>query len=148
MTDTPTSPTDQVEAAYLIRKGAYWYRPNAAGYTGRAHEAGRYTREEAYSYSHPNGPDGPRDGIDFLHISEVPALASVPAPDKAVDWRKLAINLAMREADYRLNHDVHGDGDMKAGRAWDKMRQSGDRIREAALTSTDKDARIAELLEG
>lgn len=50
-----------------------------------------------------------------------------------VDWRKLAINLAMREADYRLNHDVHGDGSAEAGRSWDLMRRSGDQIREIAL---------------
>ena len=56
---------------------------------------------------------------------------------EAVDWRKLAINLAMREADYRLNHDVHGDGHINAGRAWDRMRRSGDAIRKAALSATD-----------
>ena len=50
---------------YLIRKGGYYYRPNAQGYTGNNAEAGRYTLEEAISYSHPNGPNGPRDGISY-----------------------------------------------------------------------------------
>lgn len=47
------------------------------------------------------------------------------------DWRKLAINLAVREADYRLNHDVHGDGSLEAGRSWDRMRRAGQAVRDA-----------------
>ncbi|QUT07897.1 hypothetical protein KFK14_11210 [Sphingobium phenoxybenzoativorans] len=53
------------EAEYFIRKGGYYYRPNAQGYTSNKAEAGRYTLEEAISYSHPNGPDGPRDEISY-----------------------------------------------------------------------------------
>ena len=52
------------------------------------------------------------------------------------DWRKAAINLAMREQDYRLNHDVHGDGSREAGRSWDRMRHSGNAIRAAAIRNT------------
>lgn len=44
-------------------------------------------------------------------------------------WQGAAKALAEREADYRHNHDVHGRGDMKTGRAWDLMRRQGDRIR-------------------
>ncbi len=39
--------------------------------------------------------------------------------------------LAQTEADYRLKHDTLGDGHIDAGRAWDKMRKSGDRARAA-----------------
>lgn len=53
------------DATYLICKGGAYYRPNAQGYTRNRSEAGRYTLEEAISYSHPNGPDGPRDGITY-----------------------------------------------------------------------------------
>lgn len=53
------------DARYLIRKGGYYYRPNAQGYTTGKAEAGRYTLEEAIKHSHPNGPDGPRDGITY-----------------------------------------------------------------------------------
>ena len=53
------------EERYLIRKGGYYYRPNAQGYTNCIDQAGRFTLEDAISYSHPNGPDGPRDGISY-----------------------------------------------------------------------------------
>ncbi len=52
-------------ADYLIRKNGYYYRPNAQGYTSSKADAGRYTLEEAIRRSHPNGPDGPRDGITY-----------------------------------------------------------------------------------
>jgi len=74
---------------YLIRKGAYWYRPNCQGYTTDPADAGRYTRSEAELYTHPNGPSGPRDGLSYVHESEVPtATPSQPATDKpeAVAW--------------------------------------------------------------
>lgn len=62
----------QHETGYLIHKsGRGWYRPNAKGYTSCVDEAGRYTHADAMSYSHPNGWDGPRDGITVKHESEV-----------------------------------------------------------------------------
>jgi hypothetical protein len=60
--------TDQ----FVIRKGAYFYRPNSQGYTADIAEAGRYSREEAERLTYPNGPDGPRDGLDFLPAPELP----------------------------------------------------------------------------
>ena len=39
--------------------------------------------------------------------------------------------LADAEQHYRLMHDLHGDGDMRAGRAWDLMRRAGDQARDA-----------------
>lgn len=53
------------DARYLISKGGAYYRPNAQGYTTSRAEAGRYTLAEAIRHSHPNGPDGPRDGITY-----------------------------------------------------------------------------------
>ncbi|WP_422057744.1 hypothetical protein [Sphingomonas sp.] len=53
-------------AEYVIRKGGYYYRPNAQGYTPSVHEAGRYTLADAISLTHPNGPDGPRDGLSYM----------------------------------------------------------------------------------
>ena len=69
---------------YLIRKGGYWYRPDCSGYTSSRWEAGRYTEEKARSESHPNGPDGPRDGMEYFHISEVkwPRRPTAPQPDR------------------------------------------------------------------
>lgn len=57
---------------WLIHKrGRGWYRPDAKGYTPHPWEAGRYSHEEAMSRSHPNGPDGPRDGMTIKHESGV-----------------------------------------------------------------------------
>ena len=56
---------DSLKSAYLIRKNGYYYRPKAQGYTSSRLGAGRYTLEEAIRHSHPNGPDGPRDGITY-----------------------------------------------------------------------------------
>ncbi|MDE1914723.1 MAG: hypothetical protein KGJ57_17510 [Sphingomonadales bacterium] len=61
------------DAEYLIRKGGYWYRPNAQGYTCSIEQAGRYTLAEAIKYSHPNGPNGPRDGISYELAPEKPS---------------------------------------------------------------------------
>lgn len=64
---------------WLIHKaGRGWYRPNAQGYTLDPAQAGRYTHEKALSYSHPNGLDGPRDGMTIKHESEVPGAIARP----------------------------------------------------------------------
>lgn len=78
MQPDPTKLADLCEAAegeeYLIRKGSYFYRPNAQGYTSSALEAGRYTLAEAQLHTRPNGPDGPRDGLHYIHESELPPM--------------------------------------------------------------------------
>lgn len=63
-------------ADFLVRKGGYFYRPKSQGYTSSALEAGRYTLEQAVKETHPNGPNGPRDGLTFHHYSEFPQLAA------------------------------------------------------------------------
>jgi hypothetical protein len=63
------------EPLYLIRKRGAFYRPNAEGYTMNRAEAGRYTLAEAVSHSHPNGPDGPRDGIDYMLADPVESMS-------------------------------------------------------------------------
>lgn len=56
------------ERVYLIHKsGRGWYRPDSAGYTPFKHDAGRYTEDEAKAITHPNGEDGPRDGMLYRH---------------------------------------------------------------------------------
>lgn len=52
---------------YLITKRGSYYRPNAQGYTASAIIAGRYSFDDAHSHSHPNGINGPRDGMGFIH---------------------------------------------------------------------------------
>ena len=95
MTDTDRKTMDELiagdedmydvpETGWLIYKGGRgWYRPNSQGYTGDPAEAGRYTRAYALSYSHPNGMDGPRDGMFIKHETEVPG-ACAPPPDGPV----------------------------------------------------------------
>jgi len=65
-TPTPPTATPQEGGLYLIRKRGMYYRPNAEGYTCEKARAGRFTLEQAISHSHPNGLDGPRDGIDYM----------------------------------------------------------------------------------
>lgn len=68
---------------WLIHKaGRGWYRPNAQGYTLNPAEAGRYSKEEALRYSHPNGHDGPRDGMTIKHESEVAGALPSPMTDR------------------------------------------------------------------
>lgn len=40
-------------------------------------------------------------------------------------------DLETAEYEYRKMHDLHGDGDMRTGRAWDLMRRKGDAARKA-----------------
>lgn len=59
------------EHGYIIYKaGRGFYRPNACGYTLHTADAGRYSLQDAISHTHPNGPDGPRDGMTYKHESE------------------------------------------------------------------------------
>ena len=61
---------DILLCCYLICKYGGYYRPNAQGYTAHKAEAGRYTLTEAIAHSHPNGLDGPRDGMTYIHEDE------------------------------------------------------------------------------
>lgn len=71
---------------YLIYKGGRgWYRRNAEGYTPNPAEAGRFSLADAVRYSHPNGPDGPRDGITFQREDFVPG--AIPAAVEPVAWQ-------------------------------------------------------------
>ena len=57
---------------YLIGKsGRGWYRPNSSGYTSFKFDAGRYSESDAIKITHPNGPDGPRDGMFHRHQDQV-----------------------------------------------------------------------------
>ena len=59
------------EVWLIYKNGRGWYRPNAQGYTNAVAEAGRYTYADAMKHSHPNGPEGPRDGMKIKHIENV-----------------------------------------------------------------------------
>ena len=57
------------------------------------------------------------------------AIALTEAEAKLAKARGKLDILQMREAAYRSAHDLHGDGSMKAGAAWDAMRRAGDDAR-------------------
>ena len=66
---------DEHTREYVIRKAGYFYRPKSQGYTGSVLEAGLYTLAQAISLTHPNGPNGPRDGLTYCLASEYPEIA-------------------------------------------------------------------------
>lgn len=109
--------TDEVEEGWLIYKaGRGWYRPNAQGYTNDPAEAGRYSLGEALSYSHPNGWDGPRDGITIKHESKVEGAKPEPASDmvERVARAILASRIGRNSAGYShlpRSFDTPFDGD-------------------------------------
>jgi hypothetical protein len=59
------------EGYLIFKQGGGYYRAFAKGYTLNAAEAGRFSLADAVYHSHPNGTDGPRDGITYKHESEV-----------------------------------------------------------------------------
>ncbi|MBB4859679.1 hypothetical protein HNO88_003008 [Novosphingobium chloroacetimidivorans] len=77
-------------AEYLIRKGGAYYRPNAEGYTNDRRRAGRFTLAEAISHSHPNGPDGPRDGITYEAAPAVGGRVTFCGKQIMIDGKHLA----------------------------------------------------------
>ena len=93
---------------YLIRKGGYYYRSDAAGYTLSKAEAGRYTLADAVAYSHPNGPDGPRDGITY-ELDD-----STAQPDAAVERVADAIEAASVGYSITLTKLVDGEAEYTA----------------------------------
>ncbi|AZV00370.1 hypothetical protein pthi1_p05 [Paracoccus phage vB_PthS_Pthi1] len=72
-------PVDLSHGWLIHKAGRGWFLPKAKGYTGCIAEAGRYSREDALSYSHPNDWDGPRDNITIKHESEI---AHPPQPSE------------------------------------------------------------------
>ena len=94
MTD-PTPTRAEVEApVYLISKAGAYYRPNSCGYTISAIQAGRYTLSQAEKFTHPNGPDGPRDDMNYIHEDNV----------RDDDWRAFkALRERAEAAEQRVN---------------------------------------------
>lgn len=73
MTDRGSQTMETQDHGWLIHKsGRGWYRPDAQGYTNDTAYAGRYPYKEAVRHSHPNGLNGPRDGMSIKHESELP----------------------------------------------------------------------------
>lgn len=117
---TPLDKPEDDGAMYLIRKaGRGYYRPNAEGYTLHKDEAGRYTLAEAISCSHPNGPDGPRDGIDYIPAPPTP-LDFTRALELLCDGTEVVITAAGMDRFFWSTKDGTRRGCIIAnGRAWD-----------------------------
>jgi hypothetical protein len=100
------TPDTTPEAVYLIRKHGGYYRPNSRGYTTSAIVAGRYTQEQAERETHPNGPDGPRDGMTYIHENDVQG-------DEGWDaYRAQSIRIAELEAENAiLRTEKHADAE-------------------------------------
>ena len=77
---------------FLIEKRGFYYRPNAAGYTGLKMEAGRYTFEDAVQRVGPNGPEGPQDGMCMWREEDAPEYS------QACPWDLKAISEAEKRA--------------------------------------------------
>lgn len=102
---------------FLIKKNGYYYRPNSKGYTSSAILAGRYTMEEAEDITHPNGPDGPRDGMSFIaeHI----------CPDE--DWQAyMALRTQLAEARDSALEEAAAIFDEEAKHDWGGIQYSQD----------------------
>lgn len=116
------SPSEErADARYLIRKGGAFYRPNAQGYTSVRSEAGRYTLAEAIRHSHPNGPDGPRDGIDYF-------LDTDPSPQPEARAWPLGGQAAKDALASQAAQPAEADGCLYDGEAaWDELVNKDDR---------------------
>lgn len=87
-TELEVTQADDVKE-YVIRKGGYFYRPKAEGYTSNANDAGRFSLKQAILHSFPNGPDGPRDGITYELATRTPDPTPVVPADglvEALEW--------------------------------------------------------------
>jgi hypothetical protein len=59
------------------------------------------------------------------------AVAGYMAPSEPEGLREAAAELATAEANYREKAQLLGPSDLDTGRAWDRMRKAGDRVRSA-----------------
>lgn len=105
---------------YLILKRGLFYRPAAKGYTDSVEEAGRFTLKEAIAHSHPNGPDGPRDGISYRQAPEfLEALKetadAAPRAQPPIRGRDAVLQAALEE--FHLQHPTETSRDRSGRRA-------------------------------
>lgn len=119
--DTDTSR----EARFFILKNGVYSRPNSRGYTTRPISAGLYTQEEAEEITHPNGPDGPRDGMFYIaeHLCTDESWQAHRAIKAERDTLRTQLaaarDAALEEAAKNLIDHANGDFEDQSGeRAW------------------------------
>lgn len=77
------------ENCYIIFKnGRGFYRPESSGYTSSITDSGRYSLADAIDITHPNGPDGPRDGMTYRHENEYSSVK-----DKQAELARLLVRV-------------------------------------------------------
>ena len=120
MTDTSG---DAVERAiYLVRKRGSYYRPNEQGYTTSVILAGRYTLSDAQKITYPNGPDGPRDAMTFVHEDDV-------SDDDFAAYRALLARAEAAEADRDTAWNDAIDAALNAIAGCDRICEAGPALR-------------------
>lgn len=112
---------------YLIVKRDLYYRPNAQDYTGIKDEAGRYSLEEAISHTHPNGADGPCDGLSYVAEEDAPEYRNACYTDLMARHAGEKITRLTRERDAAQAEVAR----LTAALA-DAERRGAERMREAA----------------
>lgn len=171
---------EQLDAphSYLIVKRGAYYRPMCQGYTASAIQAGRYTLAEAERYTHPNGPDGPRDDMRYIHEDDVncedwkayralrTALAASSARAAELEAERYALSLAIcggedapgyaasltvavLEEVARSNRRYADDELTRANRNLEHWRQEVGKLHSKLGTAQDREAAaVAAALEG
>lgn len=84
---------------YLILKRGLYYRPAGHGYTGIKAEAGRFTRGVANVATYPNGKDGPRDGMTYIHEDDAPEYSPSCAYDVKLNDLEFRLEILKNEND-------------------------------------------------
>ncbi|WP_027176858.1 hypothetical protein [Desulfovibrio aminophilus] len=74
----------------------------------------------------PTTPDGAIEALEHEQTCK-----QSPIVQERDRLREALTDLAAAEMGYRIRHDVHGDGSLHTGRAWDRMRWAGDKARAA-----------------
>ena len=148
---------ESVTPRYLIRKYSAWYRPNSAGYTGSAIMAGRYTLDDAEKITYPNGLDGPRDGMTFIHEDDLQdedwkAYAKVIAALEAAEAKLAAAEAhadRLAEAAGFLNWFRHQGGGGGASEAWGVLgiALAAHEARKGSNPPTDYERKVAQMKE-
>ncbi len=89
----------QLQPMYHVFKRGYYYRPNAAGYTDKAEEAGLYTEAEAKVHEYPRG-------------EQPVTIKRVPTPSFATDVNAVLPWLEKASYSPLIMRPYHHDPDM------------------------------------
>lgn len=100
-----------------------------------AHNAGEATAVKLLKSDHDYSPKYVAMAVVQDALVAYLALSTSRPAQAEGGWKPIDLFNALRrltdaEMKYRHAHDLHGDGSLDSGRAWDKMRQAGDHARD------------------